>query len=86
MGQKVIIGGTVSNHYVGTTNISNPILFLEVDGVPTASSYVIQTVGDSVRFIFPKVIGNDVYLVSMGQTYGEALPEITVNVRIMVAE
>lgn len=86
MPSQEIVGGTVSDHLVGTTNVSDPILFLEVNGVQVASSYVIQRIGNSVRFIFPKKVGNQIYLMAMGQTYGAALPQLTISVRVFVAE
>jgi hypothetical protein len=81
-----IVGGIVSDHLIGSTNVSDPILFLEVNGIQVASSYVIQRIGNSVRFIFPKKIGNQIYLMAMGQTYGAALPQLTISVRVFVAE
>lgn len=86
LGQAEIVGSTISNHFVGTTSVSNPILFLEVNGVSVASSYVIQRIGNSVRFIFPKLVGNDVYIMAMGQTYGYALPTVTFTATVYVAE
>lgn len=86
MGSQEIVGGTISDHLVGTTNVSDPVLFLEVDGIQVASSYVVQRIGNSVRFIFPKKVGSQVYLMAMGQTYGAALPQLTISVRVFVAE
>lgn len=86
MPSQEIVGGTVSDHLVGTTNVSDPVLFLEVDGIQVASSYVVQRIGNSVRFIFPKKVGSQIYLMAMGQTYGAALPQLTISVRVFVAE
>lgn len=86
MGQADIVGSTISNHFVGTTSVSNPILFLEVNGTPVASSYVIQRVGESVRFIFAKLVGNDIYIMAMGQTYAVGLPSVTFTATVYVAE
>ena len=88
MPSEEIVGGIVSDHFVGTTNVSDPILFLEVNGVSVASSYVIERIANSnsVRFIFPKKVGNQIFLMAMGQTYGAALPQLTVSVRVFVAE
>lgn len=86
MGSAEIVGGIIENLYVGTTNIANPILLLEVDGVPAASSHVVQRVGQSVRFIFPKVVNGDIYIMAMGQVYGNDLPAITISVKVYVAE
>lgn len=87
MGSAEIVTGTVSNHLVGTTSISNPVLFMEVNGVPTASSYVVQESGSSKRFIFPKVDSSgNVYIVAMGQVYGTELSAITLSIKVYVAE
>lgn len=81
-----IVGGTISDHYIGETTLANPILVLEVDGEPVASAYVIQQVGNSKRFIFPKKVGTSVYLMAMGQVFGNDLPALNISVRIFVAE
>ena len=86
MGSAEIIGGIIENIYVGYTSIQDPILMLEVNGVPAASSHVVQRIGSSVRFIFPKIIGGNIYIMAMGQVYGNDLPAITVSVKVYVAE
>jgi hypothetical protein len=86
LGSAEIISGTVENIYVGYTAVPNPILLLEINGVPSASSYVAQRAGQSVRFIFPKVVSGSVYIMSMGQVYGTALPPITLSIKVYAAE
>lgn len=86
MGSAEIVSGTVSNHFVGTTDVDNPVLFMEVDGVPVASAYVVQEVASSKRFIFPKKVGNEIYIMAMGQTYGADLASLNLSVRVFVAE
>jgi hypothetical protein len=86
LGSAEIISGVVENFYVGKTTIASPILFLEVDGVPVASSYVVQSVGNSVRFIFPKIVNGNIYIMSMGQVYGNDLPAITLSIKVYAAE
>jgi hypothetical protein len=86
LGSAEIVAGIIENIYVGYTSIPNPILMLEVDGIPAASSHVVQRVGNSVRFIFPKVVNGSVYIMAMGQVYGSDLPAITVSVKVYVTE
>lgn len=87
MGSAEIISGTIANAYVGYTPISNPILLLEINGVPSASSYVAQRSGQSVRFIFPRVTSTgDIYIVAAGQVYGTDLPALTITVKVYVAQ
>lgn len=80
MPQVEIVDGFVSHHYIGatTTEIANkdPVLFMEVNGVPCGSAYVIQDYGTSKRTIFPRRVGTAIWLTAMGQVYGAALPEL----------
>lgn len=81
-----IVSGFVSNHLIGTTSATNPILFMEVDGVPCGSAYVVQDLGNSKRTIFPRVSGGNIYITAMGQVYGADLPSVTLNVKVYVGE
>ena len=80
-----IVDGFVSNHLIGSTNVSNPRLFMSVNGVPCGSSYVIQDLGNSKRTIFPRVTSSgQIYITAMGQVYGNALPSIALNITVYV--
>ena len=80
-----IVDGFVSNHLIGSTNESNPRLFMSVNGVPCGSSYVIQDYGNSKRTIFPRVTSSgQIYITAMGQVYGNELPAVTLNVIVYV--
>jgi hypothetical protein len=72
---------------IGSTAIPDPVLLLEVDGVPTAGVYTIQQAGFSSRYIFPTIDSNgNIYLSCVGQTYGEDIPATSFNVKIYIAE
>ena len=80
-----IVDGFVRNHLIGSTNVSNPRLFMSVNGVPCGSSYIIQDLGNSKRTIFPRVTSNgQIYITAMGQVYGNDLPAITPNIIVYV--
>ena len=67
-----IVDGFVSNHLIGSTNVSNPRLFMSVNGVPCGSAYIIQDLGNSKRTIFPRVTSSgQIYITAMGQVYGK---------------
>lgn len=86
MGSREIVAGFQQTIYVGSTTISNPILFLEVDGIPITGSYVYEQIASSKRFIFPKVQNGNIYIVSMGVVYKADLPSHTINVKVHIAE
>lgn len=87
MPQREIISGFIDQVAVGTTNESDPILFMQVNGVNVGGTYMIQDLGDSKRYIFPKKTGNTIYIVHMGQVYGQALPEVDLtDLKIFVAK
>lgn len=86
MPSQPIVSGLISDHLLGTTTTTDPILFMEVDGVKVAGSYIVQTVGNSVRYVFPKKVGNSIYLMAMGQTFVNDLPAKTISVQVLVAE
>lgn len=66
--------------------MAEPVLFMEVNGIPVASAYVVQEISSSKRFIFPKKVGNQIYIMAMGQTFGADLPAVDLSVRVFVAE
>lgn len=85
MGSAEIINGAVESVYYGHTDVPNPIIFMEVNGVPVASSYAVQRVGNSVRYMFPRIVNGDIYITAISQVYGTELPAVTVSVKILVA-
>ena len=85
MGSAEIIAGAIESVYVGSTDVTNPILFMEVDGVQVASAYVVQSIGSSVRYIFPRMVGRDIYITSISQVYGTDLSAVSLNIKIYVA-
>lgn len=76
----------ITKHLIGTTTITNPILLLEVNGVPVSGSMVVQTAGVSKRHIFPIKEGNNIYLVSSSLVFGTELPALTISVKVRVAQ
>lgn len=85
MGSTEIVGGKIESVYVGSTSVPNPILILEYNGVIVPGSYVVQEIGSSVRYIFPRVSGSNIYLTSMAQVYGSDLPAITANIKVYIS-
>lgn len=82
-----LVAGIIENTYLGTTTIPDPILMMEVNGVAVGNSYIVQEVGQSTRFIFPRVdTAGNIYLMSLGQVYGNDLPAITISVKVYIAE
>lgn len=75
-----IVSGFVRHQYIGSTTTAiadqQPTLFMTVNGTPCGSAYIIQDYGTSKRTIFPRLQGNDIYLTSMGQVFGTALPDV----------
>ena len=71
--------------YYGYTDIADPILFIDVNGVPTASGYVVQRLGLSVRYIYPRVVNGNIYITSISQVYGTDLPAVTLSITVRIA-
>lgn len=74
--------------YVGNTSIAEPLLFMEVGGVPVAGAYTLQfSSGNYVRTIVPIVDSSgDIYIVSYGTAIATTLPSITSSIKIYVAD
>lgn len=85
-----VVSGYMSNHFLGTTTVADPIIMLEIDGAVQACSYVVQRVGSSVRYVYPRVIMvngvNNVYLTAISQIYGSDLPSLTKSIKVYVSE
>jgi len=85
-----VVSGYISNHFLGTTTVADPIIMLEIDGAVQACSYIVQRIGNSVRYVYPRVITvsgvNNVYLTAISQLYGSDLPEITKSIKVYVSE
>ena len=85
-----VVSGYISNHFLGNTTVVDPIIMLEVDGAVQACIYVVQRVGSSVRYVYPRVVPqvgySNVYLTAISQLYGSDLPEITKSIKVYVSE
>ena len=81
-----IINEHVESHLIGTTTVTNPIVFLEINGQPVVGTKLIQNIGKSKRTIFTKVVGSSIYLVAHSIVYGNDLPSINVTVKVRIAE
>jgi len=86
MASYEVLNGATSTHLLGSTSLANPVMFLNINGVNNFSSYAVQKIGSSQRFVFPKKVGTEIYLMSMGQVYLQELPQITIAVSVFLAE
>ena len=85
-----VVSGSISNHLLGTTTVADPIVMLKIDGAVHACSYVVQRLGASTRYVYPRVVMvngiNNVYLTAISQIYGTDLPSITKSITVYVSE
>ncbi len=81
-----VINSSIESVFVGTTNIVNPFLIMEVDGVVVPGNYVTQVSSTSRQYIFPRYQDGNIYVTAVTIVYGAALPAITRNIKVYVSE
>ena len=81
------INGTVVVIPIGSTTVSNPILFLEVNGLIQQGCFIVQQSGTSIRYIFPVLTSTGgIDLVCISQVYGTPLPAVDLNINVYVGQ
>jgi hypothetical protein len=86
MASVEIVNSVVESVYVGSTNVANPVLIMEVDGVVVPGNYLLQSSGSSRRYIFPRSANGAIYVTSVSIVYGTPLPAISKYIKVYAAE
>jgi len=76
----------IASYYVGSSSITNPLLFVFVDGVSAPGNILIQSAGLSRRYIYPRVSNGSVYISEISYVYGTELPPINKTIKILIGE
>jgi hypothetical protein len=72
---------------IGVSNIPNPVLFFEVDGVLVPGTHRIQNAGTSARYCFVSIDSNSQVIINLlNLAYGSSLPSVTKFIKVYLAE
>lgn len=81
-----LVNISVDDHYIGATSVSNPVLYMFVDGVFVSGNYIVQNIGASYRYIYPRVISGAVYITDFSFVFGSELPAFSKSITVLVGE
>jgi hypothetical protein len=81
-----VVNSVVEHVLVATTTIQNPTVILELDGIVVPGNVVIQQVGISQRYIFPRFSSGNIFITAVSIVYGNPLPAISKSIRVYIAE
>lgn len=81
-----VVNSVVQHVLVATTTIQNPVVILELDGVVVPGNVIIQSIGSSQRYIFPRFSAGNVFITAVSLVYGSPLPAISKSIKVYIAE
>jgi hypothetical protein len=81
-----VVNSVVEHILVATTTIQNPVVILELDGIVVPGNVVIQQIGTSQRYIFPRFSSGNIFITSVSIVYASPLPAISKSIRVYIAE
>lgn len=81
-----VVNSVLEHTLVATTTIQNPVVILELDGIVVPGNIVVQQVGLSQRYIFPRFSNGNIFITAVSIVYGNPLPAISKSIRVYIAE